>query len=226
MTTPIQIPLDLILPRRRARGRSDFIVSASNAEALSIIDGWRDWPGGRLALTGPEGAGKTHLAHVWMAEAGAEIVSATALVPGDVPVLMSAGAICVEDVDRLAGDRVAEAALFHLMNFAAAERASLLITGRGAPRDWHVETPDLASRLRGLTVVTVDKPDEALLRDLIAKLLGDRGLKFGAKVPGYLAVRIDRSAAAAADIVAALDRAALERKRSVSLSLVKEVLGH
>jgi hypothetical protein len=55
------------LPVRPAMGRDDFFVTGSNAGALAQVDGWRDWPFGKLVLVGPEGAGKTHLAHVWAA---------------------------------------------------------------------------------------------------------------------------------------------------------------
>jgi hypothetical protein len=58
------------LPVRPAMGRDDFFVTGSNAAALAQVDGWRDWPFGKLVLVGPEGAGKTHLAHVWAAGAG------------------------------------------------------------------------------------------------------------------------------------------------------------
>ena len=59
--------LDISLPRRRALEREDFYVSASNEAALAMIENDANWPNGQLMLTGPEGAGKTHLAHVWMA---------------------------------------------------------------------------------------------------------------------------------------------------------------
>jgi hypothetical protein len=64
------------LPVRPAMGRDDFFVTGSNAVALAQVDGWRDWPFGKLVLVGPEGAGKTHLAHVWAAGSGARIITA------------------------------------------------------------------------------------------------------------------------------------------------------
>ncbi len=225
MSVDRQLPLDLILPRRRARGRADFLVSGSNADALRMIDRWRDWPARRLALIGPAGAGKSHLAHVWMEAAGAETVSAAGLRTGDVPALVAAGAICVEDADRLRGEHDAGAAMFHLMNLAAAEQVFLLVTGRGAPRDWQVETPDLGSRLRALTAVSIEPPDEALLRDLIAKLFADRGLRVNSDIARFLAIRIERSASAAAQTVERLDKAALATGRSLTLPFVKDVLG-
>ena len=55
------------LPGRVALGRENFFVSPANALAVAALDGWRDWPERRMLLFGPEGAGKTHLAHVWVA---------------------------------------------------------------------------------------------------------------------------------------------------------------
>lgn len=220
-----QIPLGLALPKRPARGREAFAVSASNADAVALIDRWRDWPNGVLALTGPEGAGKTHLAHVWATETGAERVSAAALSPADAPALVAAGAVVAEDADRLGRDARAEAALFHLMNLARAERAFLLVTGRGAPREWPIATPDLASRLSAAMTVALEPPDEALLEALLAKHFGDRRLQVGDDVIRFLSRRIERSAAAALGVVERLDAEALTQGRTISLPFVKAVTG-
>ena len=71
---PGEIQLVLDLPVRPALGRADFFVSPANRLALAQVESWPGWPSGRLAVTGPEGAGKTHLAHVWAARAGARII--------------------------------------------------------------------------------------------------------------------------------------------------------
>lgn len=217
-----QPPLDLILPRRRARGRDGFLVSRSNADALRMIDRWKDWPEGRLALIGPEGAGKTHLAHVWMEETGAERVAAGHLREDDAPALAAFGAAVIEDVDRIAPE--AEASLFHLMNLAKAEGATLLLTGRGAPKSWAVRTPDLASRLRALTAVSIEPPDDDLLSDLLAVHLANRQLKVGQEVIRFLVARLDRSAAAMAEAAERLDRAALAEKHAITRPFARKVL--
>lgn len=220
-----QLPLALPLAARPARGRSAFHVSASNADAVALIDAWRSWPGGLFVLTGPEGAGKTHLAHVWSDMAAAERVAASALEPADAPAIVAAGAAAVEDADRISGDEVAEAALFHLINLARAEGAALLVTGRGAPSGWGVVTPDLASRLSGAMTAALEPPDEALLAALLAKHFRDRRLVVGDEVPHFLSRRIERSAAAAARMVERLDAAALAERRAITLPFVKEVTG-
>jgi chromosomal replication initiation ATPase DnaA len=221
-------PLALVYPVRQAMGRSDFVVSATNADAARLVAEWRRWPGRRLALCGPGGAGKTHLAHVFMAESGAARVDAAALSSDDAPALAAGGAVVVEDADRLdrAPDRAAaEAALFHLMNLAAAEGAALLVTGAEAPARWAVALPDLASRLAALPLATLAPPDDALLAAVIAKQLDDRGLAHDPALPAWLAARIERSFGAARAIVDRLDAASLAERRPINRRLAADLLG-
>jgi chromosomal replication initiation ATPase DnaA len=222
-----QPPLDLGLVRRRAFGREDFVVTRANADAVALIDARDRWPQRRLGLSGPEGAGKTHLAHVFAAATGAAIVAAAGLRPEHAPALAARGAVAVEDVDRLADAAdpgAAETALFHLMNLTAAEGAALLVTGRAAPAHWRVGLPDLASRLAALTPATLSPPDDALLAAVIARDFAERGLVVEPGVPAFLAARIERSFAAAEAAVEALDRAALAARRPVTRKLAAALL--
>jgi chromosomal replication initiation ATPase DnaA len=228
MAAPRQIPL--ALDHRPALGRAAFLVSGSNAAAVAALDGWRGWPGRRLALIGPARSGKTHLAHVWMRESGAEWIAAADLNDAAAQRLARHGCAVVEDADALAGlepgrRRVAETALFHLWNLAAAEGAWLLVTGREAPGRWRVETPDLRSRLAALPVARLAPPDDTLLSSVLVKLFADRQIHVGPGVVAYLARRIERSFAAAEAAVAALDRLSLERKKPVTRVLAAEFLG-
>lgn len=223
-----QIALDLA--PRPALGRADFLVSRANAEAVAMIDAWRDWPGGRLALVGPASAGKTHLAHVWLAESGAALVGAAELGQAGVPALVARGAVVVEDADRLArlggaARRAAEGALFHLLNLMAAEGGRVLVTGRTPPSVWEILTPDLASRLQSLPLVRIAAPDDALLSSILVKLFADRQLPVGPDVVEYLVQRLDRSFAAAERAVAGLDAMSLGQRRRVTRRLAAEYLG-
>jgi hypothetical protein len=100
------------LPVRPAMGRDDFFVTGSNAAALAQVDGWRDWPFGKLVLVGPEGAGKTHLAHVWAAQSGARIIAASEVDEAEILRADATPAIAVEAVDRVAGERDARRGSF------------------------------------------------------------------------------------------------------------------
>ena len=223
-----QIPL--ALDHRPALGRADFLISTSNAEAVRQLAGWRDWPRRHMALTGPARAGKTHLAHVWMQESGAEILPAAHLGDAAAGRLVRHGHAVIEDVDALvtldpARRRTAENALFHLYNLALAEGAWLLLTGRDAPGRWPVEMPDLASRLAALPVVRLAPPDDTLLSALLVKLFADRQLQVAPEVIQYISRRIERSCAAVEGAVAALDQLSLERKKPVTRAMAAEVIG-
>ncbi|WP_101067362.1 P-loop NTPase family protein [Roseovarius salinarum] len=215
--------LSFDLPVREARGREDFFVSPANAEAVAQIEGWREWPGRKLVLTGAPGSGKTHLAHVWSALAEARIVAARDLADREIGALTDRP-VAVEDVSAIAGDHAAEAALFHLHNMALAEGQSLLLTADTAPPAWQLSLPDLASRVAATPVARLQDPDDDLLAAVIMKLLADRQL---VPTPGtipYLVRRIDRSFAAAGRVVAQLDATALETGRPVSRALAARVL--
>ncbi|NWG46121.1 MAG: hypothetical protein HXY25_06190, partial [Alphaproteobacteria bacterium] len=51
--------------------RRSFVAGAANAAALTALDRWPEWSEPVLALHGPAGCGKTHLAAIWAARARA-----------------------------------------------------------------------------------------------------------------------------------------------------------
>ena len=188
-----------------------------------MIENWHDWSDRKPLLVGPEGSGKTHLAHIWAGLSGATIVAATALAEADIPAL-ARRPVAVEDIPLIAGNAAAETALFHLHNLVLAEGGSLLLTGEGAPGKWGIGLPDLASRLSGTQTATLAQPDDALLSAVLAKLLSDRQMTPKPDLIPYLLQRMDRSFAAARDIVADLDAASLAQKRAITRSLAAAVL--
>lgn len=211
------------LPSKTALGREDFLVAPSNAMAAALIDDWQSWPGRKLLLTGPAGSGKTHLAHVWAAAAGAQIIDAGTLKIADVPAL-AAGPVAAENIDHIAGLPEAQTALFHLHNLTLAEGHALLMTGTGTVTDWGLTLPDLQSRLQGATVATLEAPDDALLSAVLAKLLSDRQIAPNATLIPYLVARIPRSFEAARRVVDALDTASLAKGSAITRQLAGEVL--
>ncbi len=220
MSAPRQLVLDL--PTRPALGRADFFVSPANELALAQVDAWPAWPSGRLAITGPAGAGKTHIAHVWATLSSAQILADPASL--DLAALPGDAALAIEDVDRLAGDAAAEVALFHLCNHLAAGGGSLMISGREPPARWPIVLPDLASRLGVAAVARLEAPDDDLLAALLVKLFADRQLAVSPELIRYLVSRMDRSFAAAEKLVADLDRTGLTRHRPITARLAAEVL--
>jgi chromosomal replication initiation ATPase DnaA len=219
-TTSSPRQLALALAHAENFARDDFLAGSSNEAALGLVTRWPDWPDRTVVLVGPEGSGKSHLAAIWAAEAGARFVAARALAYADIPAALATGALVVED---LAERVVDERALFHLLNLAREESAFMLLTAHTPPATWTIAIRDLASRLRALPVVTVAPPDDALLRAVIVKMCADRQLAIDEALVAYLTTRINRSFAAARQAVAWLDHEALRQQRPVTRALASEL---
>ncbi len=211
------------LPPRDSLRREDFIVTPANALALAALDAWAHWPGGKMVLAGPPGAGKSHLAAIWAADSGARLLAARDLAGQDLAALAAGGAVAVEDAGALAGDPAGEAALFHLHNLLA-PAGRLLVTAAAAPRDWGLRLPDLLSRMQAAPLTRISAPDDALLSGVLAKLFADRQIVPPPALIPYLLARMPRSIGAARALVAALDARALAEGRPPGLRLAAEVL--
>ena len=209
------------LPHRPAQGAEDFFVSASNAAAVDLIDRWPDWQHWAALVVGPQGAGKSHLAHVWQRRSGAATVTGDSLGEDAIGALQTSRALVVEDIDRGIAD---QKLLFHLLNVAREHKLSILLTSRQAPGELDIALPDLRSRLRAAPLIRIEAPDEALLRAVLVKLFADRQLTVEPHVIEYIALHIERSMQAANDVVAVIDRTALALQRRVTRAVAAAAL--
>jgi chromosomal replication initiation ATPase DnaA len=208
-----QLVLPLELPG--AMGRADFLVGPGNAQAVAFVDSWPDWPGAAAALHGPRAAGKSHLAAVWAAKAGAAVIVASVL--GEA---VPDGPLVVEDIGR----GTPQTSLFALL-----ERGSpLLLTAAAAPAVWPeafgFTLPDLVSRCRALLGFALWAPDDALLMALTVKLFADRQISVPQTVITHMVHSLERSPAAIRDFVDRADALALARKSPININLINELL--
>ncbi len=218
-----QIPLDLGF--RQAYGRSDFHIGDSNKDAVGWIDRWPEWGAPAFILHGPAASGKSHLAGVWQKSSGAVPIKPEQLLESSAQDLCAYGsAFMIDGLDPWLGERGAETTLFHLYNMLKESGRSMMITMRMAPKHADFIIPDLASRLRAAPAVSIHPPDDMLLASVIIKLLSDRQLSPANDVISYLLPRMERSFAAARDIVAYADQLALAEKKPISVGLMRRVL--
>ncbi|WP_370868996.1 DnaA regulatory inactivator HdaA [Ectorhizobium quercum] len=211
--------LPLAFAHDPATGRDDLLVADPLAAAVSVVDAWPHWPAPVVILTGPVGCGKSHLASIWRERSGARVIHP--LAGSDAARMAAEGPVLFEDADRAAFD---DTELFHVINSVRQHGTSLLMTARLWPMGWNVALADLKSRLKAATVVEIGEPDEDLLGQIIVKLFADRQLSIDEKLVSYIVRRMERSLAAANDIVDRLDRLAWARGTRITRALAAEVL--
>ena len=217
------VQLPLALPILEARGADDFMLAPSNQEAVRMLERWPDWPSPTLCVHGPKGCGKTHLATIMAAQRGGALLLPD-LAAID-PLLSQPPRLTIlDDAENFLGERRRETELFHLHNATREAGGHLLCFFSRPPAQLSFALPDLASRLRAAHAVSIAAPEDDLLAALLIKHFSDRQLRVPEEVIGYLLPRIERSGAAAAAMVAALDAAALSQKRAITVPLVRQVL--
>lgn len=213
-----QLPLEL--GHRASFSGDDFLVAPSNQAAVAWLDRWPEWPGPGLAVHGPAGCGKTHLAHVFQARSAARLLTPADLPLATAPQLLAGAKAAILD----GAPPLDEHALLHLYNHIAESGGHLLIVAREAPARWSVRLPDLASRLAALPAMRIDPPDDRLMEALLIKLFADRQLAVAPEVVTYLSQRVERSFETLRRVVEVLDRESLARRRAVTLPLAREIV--
>jgi len=159
------------LPSDVQLGAEDFFVSGANEQAYAMVRTPEAWPDGKLALVGPAGSGKSHLAGLFVSGSGALSMSASQITP-DTP--LPEVPCVIEDCEDLPRD--GEEWLFHTHNHLRAKQLPLLFTAKTPPARWDIALPDLASRVNAATAVTIDDPDDPLLMAVLLKHFSDRQL--------------------------------------------------
>lgn len=190
----IALPLDWPVADRE----EDFLLSDCNRAAFDHLRRWSLWPVSATLLTGPRKSGRSLLGRIFVRKTGGRLFDNA------------------ESHD--------EEALFHAWNDAQTRRKPLLIVADRPPPQWQIVLPDLRSRLAATPHVEIGSPDDALIGQLIIKLLGDRGIAAPTELADYLVPRIERSYVSVLKVVDILDRVMLSHHRRMTVPLAKRAL--
>ena len=221
-----QIPLSVALPDQ---ARFESFHPGPNAAVLEYLRNFADpvaW------LWGPAGSGKSHLCQA-MCRAGRELGQrcayfALAAVPLPSPAVLkgwdSATLLCFDDIDRVAGDRDWEEALFTLFNHTREQGGRWLVSSVAPPSAVPIELEDLRSRLGWGPVFelrAMADNDRLLALRLRA---GYRGLELPDDTGRYLLTRFSRDTHSLFRLLDDLDQASLRAQRRLTIPFVKSVV--
>jgi DnaA family protein len=225
-----QLPLPLQL--RTSASFANFIAGP-NREALSAVQALA---GGRgesyLYLWGRASLGKTHLLQACCraVNAGGQPVAyiplsqAQTLDPRVVQDLDDMALVCLDDLDRVAGQPRWEGAIFTLYNRLREREIRLLITGDRPLASMRLDLPDLGSRLAWGPSYQIHPLDDEQLLEALTRLAGERGLELSQEIGRYLLRRCTRDMGFMQGVLEKLDRESLAAQRRLTIPFVREVL--
>jgi len=182
-------------------------------------------------LWGRAGAGRSHLLQAAVAAASKAgqrsawlPMTDTAMRPAMLDGMGSLDLLCVDDVDRVAGDADWEHALFAVFEELRNHQGRLLVSGSVPAAEAGFGLRDLASRLAsGPTWKLQVLEDQGRLAALQLRSRW-RGLVLPDETGQFLLRRVDRSNQALFALLDRLDEAALRQQRRLTVPFVKTVL--
>lgn len=186
-----------------------------------------------VVVVGASDTGKSHLLQAACHQAEAEgrasvcisIAELEPFGPDALAGLESQELICLDDLDRVAGQERWEEAVFHLYN-RVQDRASLLVVSLSeVPARSGFVLPDLVSRLsHGLTLqLGIYRDDD---RQTILKARAEqRGLVVTDEVAGFIMRRAPRRLGDLLAMLDTLDENSLQAQRRLTIPFVKTVMG-
>lgn len=226
-----QLALNLRL--RDGSSFENFYIGA-NAEAVARLRALVMEPADAipptLFLSGESGSGKSHLL-----QAACRFVQAhgaTALyVPLAEPLLTpeifeaaeDAFVVCVDDVDRIAGDAKWESALFALYELARANGARLIASGNAAPAQLGLRMPELSTRLAWSSVHPLRALDDGAKLEAVRLRARNRGFDLPGEVARYILHHYARDMHSLFALLERIDVAALASQRRVTIPFLRSL---
>ncbi len=229
-TRPAQLPLAVGLSSRASF--ENFVVGANREAIVAVEAQCSGTTQGLLYLWGSSGTGKSHLleaacrqiTEIQEAAAYLPLHQADAWGPGILSGLSSLRLVCLDGLERVAGQADWEEALFHFLNQAEAAGTRIIAAARLAPTALDCGLPDLASRLAAGLVIRLSVLDDAERSTLLQAHARERGFSLSPEVAQYLLRRQSRDLHALLALLDSVDRNSLAAQRRVTIPFLREML--
>ena len=180
-------------------------------------------------LWGAAATGRTHLLQAVCDAAG----DRSAYLPLDMLAAAGAGIleglesrelVCIDDIDRVAGDDEWERALFSFYNALYETGGQLVVAAAAAPRESGFSLADLASRMSKLPVFQLRPLSDQQRVAALQLRARHRGLELPDETAAFMLKRSRRDMASLYDLLDRLDLEALKAKRRLTIPFVRGVL--
>ena len=193
---------------------SNFYVNETNAEAFKTLD--ESDLLNKILLFGPKKSGKTHLANIWANKNNALKYSNNLK-----DIITNNKNILIDDFFF----NLNEEEVFHILNHCNNSNLKILITSHLDLYEYNFKLMDLKSRLKTFHYVKINNPNDEMTLIILTKLLTEKQFIIKNKeIFDYLIKRVNRSYEEIYNLANKMDNLSLEKKRQLTIPLIKEIL--
>ena len=208
---------------------ASFLAGDNETLVATLVDLSGGNAGQGCWLWGAAATGKTHLLQAVCDAAGDRSVYLPldvlhAAGPGILDGLESRALVCIDDIERVAGDEHWEHALFSFFNALHEAGGQLVVAAAAAPRESGLSLPDLASRMSRLPVFQLRPLSEEQRVAALQLRARHRGLELPDDTAAFMLKRSRRDMASLYGLLDRLDLEALKAQRRLTIPFVREVL--
>ena len=199
---------------KEIKDSSNFFVNNTNINSYNIII--KNNIIRNIYLKAPSKSGKSHLTNIWIKNNNAILYKQNL---NEILELKQNVAI-----DNLFSN-IKEEDIFHIINHCKSENLKVFITSNLDISEHNFKLRDLRSRLKTFYYVSILNPDDEMVKIILTKLLYEK--QFIIKNPEifeFLVKRIERSYQSIYNMVDKLDQLSLEKKRQLTIPLIKEII--
>ena len=166
-------------------------------------------------LYGPKNSGKSYLAKIWLKNNNAIEYN------NNYETLLNISSnILIDNLIFYDQEKI-----FHIVNKCILNNSKILITSDIKINSIDFKFNDLSSRLKTFSNLEINQPNDEMLLAILTKLLVDKQFIINSnEIFEYILRRVDRSYQGINEIVKKLDILSLEKKRQLTIPLIKEIL--
>ena len=166
-------------------------------------------------LYGPKKSGKSYLAKIWLKNNNAIEYN------NNYETLLNISSnILIDNLIFYDQEKI-----FHIVNKCILNNSKILITSDIKINSIDFKFNDLSSRLKTFSNLEINQPNDEMLLAILTKLLVDKQFIIKSnEIFEYILRRVDRSYQGIYEIVKKLDILSLEKKRQLTIPLIKEIM--
>jgi len=194
----------------------DFYVTNSNIKAYNYVLSENNFIKYSI-IYGPIKSGKSHLGLIWKNKNNAIVYYKN----NYNKILKHKKNVFIDDFSL----DLNEEYLFHIINHCFSHNLKILLCTNKLLSDFNFQLKDLSSRLKSFNFIKINEPDDELIVNLIIKLLYDKQIIINnPEILLYILKRINRTYKDIYLFVESIDQLSLEKKRQLTIPLIKNLL--